>query len=247
MKYLSRFFFALVFLFSFSTSAWLNGQTIVEVGSSLSDTPQDEQFEFVGNTTFSGGTGFLSGLSVTGSAVGDFTFDVTIAPVNVAGTGELNFDANFISEGNSSTTNNQFNNGDVFSITVSNVVTTAPVAVGESVVFDGFTNIGTADTGTGEGIEINGVSYLRGTSTNGDNDVRFGVAFPGGIVAGPTLIVESVGTTALRGVALRFLSSVPQVLGDHQWQRLPESCAVFHRAAKFPKYGDSSEQAVDGQ
>ena len=77
------------------------------------------------------------------------------------------------------------------------------------IIFDGFTNIGTSDTANGEGFSINGTSFIRGTATNGDSDPRFGVAF-NGTQAGPTLTVESIGTSALRGVALEFSAPVPE-------------------------------------
>ena len=92
-------------------------------------------------------------------------------------------------------------------ITVDNVT--------NGVIFDGFADIGTSDTAAGEGFSIGGTSYIRDTDTNGDTDPRNGVVFTGGTAAGPTLTVTSIGTSALRGVALQFSASSGGVLlGD---------------------------------
>ena len=188
----------------------LQAQIIVEVGGSssappdpISETAHDHFFLFQNEFTFNAGVGSAA-ISVLDPTIGAFTFDIEIALTNGIQSVDLDTNSgpnngnNFLSAGTAPAASNQFANGDIFTITVNNVT--------NGVAFDGFTNIGTADSANGEGLIIDGVSFIRGTATNGDSDPRFGVVF-NGTQAGPTLTVESVGTTALRGVALQFSSS----------------------------------------
>jgi len=188
---------------------------IVEVGGGLGDTPEDHSVSFDGAVTFTGGVGSAT-YTIVDPTIGTFSFDITFTPDMVGGSGELNVDtANgslfFIAEGTAPAMANEFNNGDIYSITVSNVVTTTPATPGTAVVMTGFTNLGLSDTAVGEGATIGGTTFLRGTDTNGDGDPRQGLHFATsggpqgtGIITGSTLQVTSEGTTSLRGVALNF-------------------------------------------
>ena len=192
----------------------LQAQIIVEVGGSaadpptiLADTPEDHSFRFAGNTLASNDFSFTNGvgsatINVVDPTIGTFEFDITIALTTGIQSVDLDVNAGnniFLSAGTAPDAANEFADDDIFTITVGNVT--------NGVVFDGFTNIGTADSANGEGLIVGGVSYIRGAATNGDNDPRNGVVFTGGTQLGPALTVESVGTTALRGVALQFSSS----------------------------------------
>ena len=208
---------------------------IVEVGDGLGATLEDHLFD-----NFSDGGGainangdFFATYTVVDPTIGTFTFDYLVEGVaggadglafdlaQDAGTqGPLFFLARDLATG--SLIDNEFADGDVFNITISNVTTTAPGAGLGPVTFAGFSNIGTADTANnaGEGINVDGQDHTRGgTATNGDNDPRQGLVFqsgqPGptntGLVSGPTLSVRSLGTTSFRGVALSFeAAAVPE-------------------------------------
>ena len=187
---------------------------IVEVGGSsnavpdpISATEHDHVFLFQDEFAFNAGVGSAT-ISVPDPTIGDFTFDISIELTN--GIQSVDLDANdgpnagnnFLSAGTAPAAANEFADGDIFTVTVDNVT--------NGIIFDGFTNIGTSDTGVGEGFLIAGTSYVRGTATNGDSDPRNGVIFADGTQAGPTLTVESIGTSALRGVALEFSAPVPE-------------------------------------
>ena len=188
---------------------------IVEVGGSSQDpidpitaTAHDHAFLFQDTFTFTDGVGSAT-ISVPDPAIGTFAFDIEIELTN--GIQSVDLDANtgpnngnnFLSAGTAPAATNEFANGDIFTVTVDNVT--------NGIIFDGFTNIGTSDTGNGEGFLIAGTSYVRGTATNGDSDPRNGLNFVGGTQAGPTLTVQSIGTSALRGVTLEFsAAAVPE-------------------------------------
>ena len=200
---------------------------IVEIGDGLGATLEDHLFD-----NFSDGGGainangdFFATYTVVDPDIGTFTFDYLVEgvaggadglPFDIAqdaGTqGPLFFLARDLATGEA--IDNEFANGDVFNITISNVTTTAPGAGLGPVTFAGFSNIGTADTANnaGEGINVDGQDHTRGgTPTNGDNDPRQGLVFQSGIVSGPTLSVRSLGTTSFRGVALSFeAAAVPE-------------------------------------
>ena len=148
-------------------------------------------------------------ISVPDPTIGTFEFDITIELTN--GIQSVDLDENpgnniFLSAGTEPLPENEFADGDIFTITVDNVT--------NGIIFDGFADIGTSDTAAGEGFSIGGTSYIRDTDTNGDNDPRNGVIFADGTQAGPTLTVTSVGTSALRGVALQFSDPSGVLLGD---------------------------------
>ena len=188
---------------------------IVEVGGSSQDpidpisaTAHDHAFLFQDTFTFTDGVGSAT-ISVPDPEIGTFAFDIEIELTN--GIQSVDLDANtgpnngnnFLSAGTAPLPENEFADGDIFTVTVDNVT--------NGIIFDGFTNIGTSDTGVGEGFLIAGTSYVRGTATNGDSDPRNGLNFVGGTQAGPTLTVQSIGTSALRGVALDFsAAAVPE-------------------------------------
>ena len=210
-----QFFFSIALLAVAIIPAASNAQVIVEVGGSRLDPPDpitatdnDHAFLFQDTFTFTDGVGSAT-ISVSDETIGDFTFDISIELTN--GIQSVDLDENpgnniFLSAGTEPLPENEFANGDIFTITVDNVT--------NDVVFDGFTDIGTSDTGSGEGFSIGGIDYIRDQDTNGDTDPRNGVIFPDGAQAAPTLTVTSVGSSALRGVALQFSSSSGVVLGD---------------------------------
>ena len=87
-----------------------------------------------------------------------------------------------------------------------------------NIVLDGFTNFGTDFSGAGEGFTIEGVTYLRGTATNGDTDPRRGIILPGGNATEPGLLPQSsvqvdfVGdSVGLRGFAIQFTDNTVAV------------------------------------
>ena len=213
-----QFFFSIALLAVAIIPAASNAQIIVEVGGSsnavpdpISATEHDHVFLFQDEFAFNAGVGSAT-ISVPDPTIGDFTFDISLELTN--GIQSVDLDANdgpnagnnFLSAGIEPAADNEFADGDIFTITVDNVT--------NGVIFDGFTNIGTADTAEGEGISIGGTSFIRGVDTNGDNDPRNGVIFADGTQAGPTLTVTSVGTSALRGVALQFSDPSGVLLGD---------------------------------
>ena len=210
-----QFFLSIAFLAIAVIPAASNAQIIVEVGGSRLDPPDpitatdnDHAFLFQDTFTFTDGVGSAT-ISVSDETIGDFTFDISIELTN--GIQSVDLDENpgnniFLSAGTEPLPENEFANGDIFTITVDNVT--------NDVVFDGFTDIGTSDTGSGEGFSIGGIDYIRDQDTNGDTDPRNGVIFADGTQAGPTLTVTSIGTSALRGVALQFRDPSAVVVGD---------------------------------
>ena len=88
------------------------------------------------------------------------------------------------------------------------------------VTFDGFVNFGSDNSAEGEGINVNGIDYIRGTETNGDVDPRQGIALPDpGILDQDSVDIVFVGdSVSLRGFALQFTQpstgGPPCLLGD---------------------------------
>lgn len=173
----------------------VNAQTIVHEFGGLNDTSEDLLIGL--------GTGDYSTTSAvfsrTGDTVGIESFDYTLTIS--AGTGVTD-----VSTGAGGILNNgsQFGDGDT--------VTFSVVVDSGNVVFDGFTNFGTNfGNASGEGFTVAGVSYVQGTSVNGDSDPRHGIAISGGIIASDTVdwTAVTVDGVSLRGFALQF-SAVPE-------------------------------------
>ena len=149
-------------------------------------------------------------VSIT-TAAGTFTFDVTVTPGT--GVGEISaadgeFNASLAEIDDGAMASSLFEGGDMITVTISDVQ-------GE-VTFDGFVNFGTDNSAVGEGFNVNGIDYLRGTETNGDADPRQGIALPDpGILDQDSVDIVFIGNSvSLRGFALQFSQAGGALLGD---------------------------------
>ena len=150
-------------------------------------------------------------VSIT-TADGTFTFDVTVTPGT--GVGEISaadgeFNASLAEIDDGAMASSLFEGGDMITVTISDVQ-------GE-VTFDGFVNFGSDNSQVGEGINVNGIDYIRGTETNGDADPRQGIALPDpGILDQDSVDIVFIGdSVSLRGFALQFTQpSTGGLLGD---------------------------------
>ena len=118
----------------------------------------------------------LSGVTDLGNT---FTFDVVVSPAGATTDVRVATNNGSLVEGAGT-----FSDGDGILITVSNISN-------PEIVLDGFTNFGTDFSTTDEGFTIGGVSYIRGTDTNGDSDPRRGIILPGGTATVPGLLAVS--------------------------------------------------------
>lgn len=170
----------------------------------LADQPEDVGVFFSAGDQSGTGLVFDDFMATTTSGT-SFTFDLTIT----AGTGvEEIFVADGLLNGALSeldageTDGSLFEGGDTITISISDIQ--------GDVTFDGFVNFGTDNSGNGEGFNVNGIDYIRGSVTNGDADPRQGIALPGGILAQNSVDISFIGPSVnLRGVAVQF-SSVPE-------------------------------------
>ena len=198
----------------FSTQSIANGAVIFEFNSSpgagtvLSDANAGQDATFsLGDGVDAGSALNYLGLSGTTDLGNAFTFDVVVSPAGMTTDVSVAPNNGSLVE----TGGPQFATGDGILITVSNISDS-------DIVLDGFTNFGTDFSGTGEGFTIDGVTYLRGTDTNGDDDPRRGIILPGGSATEPGLLtgnsaqVDFVGTSVgLRGFAIQFTdNTVPE-------------------------------------
>ena len=141
---------------------------------------------------------------------GTYTFDLTVTPGN--GVGEISavdgeFNSSLAEIDSGDTDSSLFETGDVITITVSDV---------QGASFDGYLNFGTDNSAVGEGFTIEGIDYIRGTTTNGDNDPRQGIALPTpAILAQDAVDITFIAGDglSLRGFALQFSQS-SFLLGD---------------------------------
>ena len=131
---------------------------------------------------------------------GTFTFDLTVTPGTGVGEisavdGEFNSSLAEIDAGEMA--GSLFEGGDTITISVSDV---------QGAAYDGFVNFGTDNSAVGEGFNIDGIDYIRGTETNGDADPRQGIALPDpGVLALDSVDITFIGdSVSLRGVALQF-------------------------------------------
>lgn len=154
----------------------------------------------VGDKGITWGTESLTGITGTADGV-DFTYNLTFSS-NASLNGDILAD-----EGGA-----DFTDGESYSLIV-----TITSQTGGTVSFDGLTNFSTSNTAGGEGVTVGGVTYLRGTATNGDSDPRNGVIITGGIVAptgvgSDTITFTSVNTTRLEAAAFQFTgtAAVPE-------------------------------------
>lgn len=191
--------------------AALNAQTTIvhELGT-LNDQAQDLSLAF--------SAGDYAPTSPLTTADALFTFsDQTIGTETFSYTVTMTAGANLTDLGQSlgglgdvGSTGGTFQDGDVLTIEVA-------VTDNVNVVFDGFVNFGLNFNGTGDGFNIAGIDYIRGTATNGDSDPRHGIAISGGILASSSAditFIASSGTPGddsniLRGIAYQF-STVPE-------------------------------------
>ena len=150
-------------------------------------------------------------VSIT-SGLGTYTFDLTVTPGN--GVGEISatddvFNASLAEIDAGAAASSLFEGGDVITVSVSDV---------QGATFDGFVNFGSDNSGTGEGINVNGIDYIRGVDTNGDADPRQGIALPApGILDQNSVDITFIGdSVSLRGFALQFTQSNSNsfLLGD---------------------------------
>ena len=131
---------------------------------------------------------------------GTFTFDLTVTPGT--GVGEISavdgaFNASLAEIDAGEAAGSLFEGGDTITISVSDV---------QGATYDGFVNFGTDNSAVGEGFNIDGIDYIRGTETNGDADPRQGIALPDpGVLALDSVDITFIGdSVSLRGVALQF-------------------------------------------
>ena len=193
-------------------------------GQGLVDTfPFRQSITFWQTGTESAGDLLFTDIAATDPATGTaFTFDLTVSAILgidqvSANGGQINGSLGETVGMATAVTN--FTDNDEITITVSNI----SVA---TVSFDGFVNFGTDSSGTGEGFNVNGIDYIRGTDTNGDTDPRQGVNLPtGGAVSAiatrggapsPLLVQNSVDisfigdSVGLRGISLEFSDAIPE-------------------------------------
>ena len=222
-------------LLSLSSAVLCEAATIIDFGDSLASAPPTglgdtsgfrDSIVFWNTGTQSAGDLVFTGVAGTDSTTGiSFTFDLTVSN----GTGVPQVGASNAINGSLGEALgiglavNTFEDGDTITVAVSNVTPDDPS--GGAVSFDGFVNFGTDNSGTGEGFNVNGIDYIRGTATNGDSDPRQGISLPTGgavsaiatrlgNVASPLLVQNSVdisfigASTSLRGVSLEFSSAV---------------------------------------
>ena len=197
----------------FLTQTIANGAVIYEFNSSpgaatvLSDANAGQDATFsLGLGVDAGSNLNYLGLSATTDLANNFTFDVVISPAGNTNDISVAATNGSLVEGGS-----QFSTGDGIVITVSNISDS-------NIVLDGFTNFGTDFSGTGEGFTIAGVTYLRGTVTNGDGDPRRGIILPGGTATTPGLLAGSSvqvdfdgASVGLRGFAIQFTdNNIPE-------------------------------------
>ena len=216
--------FCLVFAFCLIAHSVANGSVIYEFNSSsgdaatLTDANAGEDTAYGFNSFVANGSNleFLTVGAVTDLG-NPFTFDVVISPAgNSTGVTTAANNGSIVQ-----TSSTQFGTGDGIGIAVSNISD-------PNIVLDGFTNFGTDFSGGGEGFTIEGVTYLRNTATNGDNDPRRGIVLPGGTLgnganqpvgAVPGLLAQSSvqvdfngASVGLRGFAIQFTdnTAVPE-------------------------------------
>ena len=177
----------------------------------LADQPEDFAFSltnmFLGDQ--SGVDLVFDDVSIT-TAGGTYTFDLTVTPGN--GVGEISavdneFNSSLAEIDAGAKASSLFEGGDMITVSISDV---------QGATFDGFVNFGSDNSQAGEGINVNGIDYIRGTATNGDNDPRQGIALPApGILAQNSIDIEFIGdSVSLRGFALQFTQSNSFLLGD---------------------------------
>lgn len=169
---------------------------------------------------------FFNDFALTDPTTGvSFTFDFTVAPGS-AGVTDISATAGVANGSLNKAAGALFAGGDIITITVNDVQVVTP---GATAGFLGFVDIGTDNSGGGEGFIIDGTTYTRGgtatSSTYGnENDPRDGIH--GGLVdtqvaggeaipffqTGTTTTVEFIGASvSLRAVALGFeTTSVPE-------------------------------------
>lgn len=226
-------------LLSLSSAVLCEAATIIDFGddlttaapTGLADTASvRDSITFWSAGTESAGDLLFTSVAGTDSTTGiSFTFDLTVsAGAGVdqvsATTGQINGSLGETVGAATAVTN--FAGGDTITITVGNVTPDNPSA--GTVSFDGFVNFGTDSSANGEGFNVNGIDYIRGTATNGDSDPRQGINLPtGGAVSAiatrpggadsPLLVQNSVdisfigASVALRGISLEFSSvAVPE-------------------------------------
>lgn len=211
-----------MFTCCFLAGSTASGSVIFEFNSSPGAATTLSQANAGQDATYSLGLGVVSGsnldylgLSGTSDLGNAFTFDVEISPAgNSTGVVVAGTNGSLVETGGA-----PFSTGDGIIITVSNISD-------PNIVLDGFTNFGTDFSGTGEGFTIAGVTYLRGTNTNGDNDPRRGIILPGGSATIPGLLAQSSvqvdfnGTAlqgdsvGLRGFAIQFTDNTPVVVPE---------------------------------
>ena len=206
--------FFLTCALSFFSGSIANGAIILEFNSSpgpatdLIDANAGQDAEISFDTSVVSGVNLnFTGVSATTDLGNAFTFDVVVAPVGTA-MGIVQSTTNRSIVGSSNT---PFETGDGLIITISNISD-------PNIVLDGFTNFGSDFSGTGEGFTIAGVTYLRGTATNGDSDPRRGIILPGGtatvpgLLAGSSVQVDFNGASVgLRGFAVQFTdNTIPE-------------------------------------
>lgn len=173
-----------------------DASVIHEFGSGLSSVSEDVFFSEAAGSEVSGELVW----NVIGETVGTQTFDYTLTITPGSGVAALTFSGNNM--GQDGSTNNQFDPGDVITITVSGISNS-------NVLFDGLVGLGTNFNGGSNGYEVGGLTYIQGSGGTGTGDPRNGAA-PEAIVAGPSIDVTfiTIGTATLvgnlRGVALQF-------------------------------------------
>lgn len=221
-------------LLSLSSATLCEAATLIDFGDDLAASLPTglgvtsglrDSITFWSTGTESSGDLLFTGIAGTDTTTGiSFTFDLTVAAGTgvdqvSATTGQINGSLGETVDMATAVTN--FAGGDTITLTVSNVTADMPSA--GSVSFDGYVNFGTDSSAVGEGFNVNGIDYIRGTATNGDNDPRQGIALPTGgplstVTGTPLLVQDSVDisfigdSVALRGISLEFSSveTVPE-------------------------------------